>query len=275
MASISNTADLPTAMHTAHQISSVSLPIVEIGTSGPTALWMNEALSELGYLPATFAPTFVSPTSSSTSSPSALLHLANSLSTGHFTLQSGKWTWAFKEPVSLTRLWNPNQATVLTQGAIMAFEAQHQLVVDGIAGPQVYAALKVALATNEQSTVPYTYVTVSKALPERLDVWQDGKVAFTSLVNTGIASTPTPSGTWPVYLRLLSQEMKGKSPDGSKYDDPGVPYVNYFYKGCAIHGFPRASYGSPQSLGCVELPVAAAAKVYQLLSYGTLVTIEP
>jgi lipoprotein-anchoring transpeptidase ErfK/SrfK len=40
-----------------------------------------------------------------------------------------------------------------------------------------------------------------------------------------------------------------------------------------VHGFLRGSYGSPQSLGCVELPYAAAGTAYQLMNYGTLVTV--
>jgi hypothetical protein len=40
-----------------------------------------------------------------------------------------------------------------------------------------------------------------------------------------------------------------------------------------VHEFARASYGSYQSLGCVELPWAAAKKAYGYLSYGSLVTV--
>ena len=47
-----------------------------------------------------------------------------------------------------------------------------------------------------------------------------------------------------------------------------------FYRGDAIHAFPRASFGTPQSLGCVELPLPAAAKVWPYTPIGTLVTVE-
>ena len=47
--------------------------------------------------------------------------------------------------------------------------------------------------------------------------------------------------------------MKGTNPDGTKYADP-VTWVAYFRAGEAVHYFPRGSYGSLQSLGCVELP---------------------
>ena len=36
----------------------------------------------------------------------------------------------------------------------------------------------------------------------------------------------------------------------------------------------RASFGTPQSLGCVELPGASAEKVWPYTPIGTLVTIE-
>jgi len=67
--------------------------------------------------------------------------------------------------------------------------------------------------------------------------------------------------------------MKGTNPDGSHYDDPNVPYASYFNGGDALHGFIRATYGSPQSNGCVEMPYADAALVWPLTPIGTLVTV--
>ena len=49
--------------------------------------------------------------------------------------------------------------------------------------------------------------------------------------------------------------------------------VSYFNGGDAVHYFARGSYGSPQSLGCVELPYTAAKQAYPYLPYGTLVTV--
>ena len=37
---------------------------------------------------------------------------------------------------------------------------------------------------------------------------------------------------------------------------------------------PRASFGTPQSLGCFELPLASAAKMWPYTPIGTPVTIE-
>jgi hypothetical protein len=68
--------------------------------------------------------------------------------------------------------------------------------------------------------------------------------------------------------------MKGTNTDGSTYNDPNVPYASYFNGGDALHGFIRASYGSPQSNGCVEMSYADAALVWPLTPIGTLVTVE-
>jgi lipoprotein-anchoring transpeptidase ErfK/SrfK len=67
--------------------------------------------------------------------------------------------------------------------------------------------------------------------------------------------------------------MSGTNPDGSTYSDPGIPWVSYFNGGDALHGFIRASYGFPQSLGCVEMPYATAGEVFPYTPIGTIVHV--
>jgi len=157
----------------------------------------------------------------------------------------------------------------------MAFEATHNLKWDGIAGPEVWAALLEAVAHRQVTTAPYDYVAVSQALPESATAWRNGQYIFTAPVNTGIAVEPTAVGTYPVYARYLVTTMSGKNPDGTPYHDPGIPWVSYFNGGDALHGYVRASYGFPQSLGCVEMTYANAATMFPLTPIGTLVTVLP
>jgi lipoprotein-anchoring transpeptidase ErfK/SrfK len=157
----------------------------------------------------------------------------------------------------------------------MAFEADHNLKWDGIAGPDVWAALLEAVAHRQVTTTPYDYVSVSQALPESATVWRNGQNIFTTPVNTGIAAAPTAVGTYPVYARYVVTTMTGKNPDGTPYSDPGIPWVSYFNGGDALHGYIRASYGFPQSLGCVEMTYANAATMFPLTPIGTLVTVLP
>ena len=115
---------------------------------------------------------------------------------------------------------------------------------------------------------------VSEASPETEHVWHSGKIVVHGPVNTGIiAAAPTALGTYAVYEHIPVGTMSGKNPDGSVYHDPGIPDISYFNGGDALHGFIRASYGFPQSLGCVEMPFSEAAAVYPYTPIGTIVNL--
>lgn len=223
-----------------------------------STLRLQQMLAELGYLPLNF--TAASPLTSPTQEGDPQV--------GTFT-----WRWA-NQPVSLTSLWTAGTYNVITKGAIMNFESQHGLKVDGIAGPQVWSTLLTATENGQGDALPYGYVYVSQSLPESATVYQNGAVAYKTVANTGVAGAQTGVGTFPVYARYTVTTMSGTNPDGSKYVDPGIKWVSYFNGGDALHGFPRASYGFPQSDGCVEMPIANAAVVFPLTPLGTLVTVS-
>ena len=120
----------------------------------------------------------------------------------------------------------------------------------------------------------YSYVYVHRSVPQSLNLWHDGRTILSSPGNTGVPAAPTQLGTFPVFEHIPIGTMSGTNPNGSHYSDPGIRYISYFNRGDAIHAFNRASFGTPQSLGCVELPLAAAAKVWPYTPIGTLVTVE-
>ena len=189
---------------------------------------------------------------------------------------SGSFAWRYSNvPDSLIQLWRQGKENVVTRGAIMAFQSSHDLLVDGYAGRDVWRALIAdAVAGKRAANTDYSYVIIHReGSPQSLALWRNGQVILTSVANTGIPKAPTALGTFPVYARFLTTTMKGTNPDGTHYSDPGVPWVSYFNGGDAIHGFNRASYGSAQSLGCVELPPSEAEKVFPYTPIGTLVTV--
>ena len=120
----------------------------------------------------------------------------------------------------------------------------------------------------------YSYVYVHRNVPQLLTLWHNGHVVLTSPGNTGVPAAPTALGTWPVFEHIPVGRMSGRNPNGTRYDDPGIRWISYFHGGEALHAFNRASFGTPQSLGCVELPLDQAAKVWPYTPIGTLVTIE-
>jgi lipoprotein-anchoring transpeptidase ErfK/SrfK len=160
-----------------------------------------------------------------------------------------------------------------TRGALMVFQLAHGLSPSGVPDRSTWASLIAAGTLGHDDPKPYTFVTVSESIPETLEVHRGRHVVLSSPANTGVPGATTEQGTFPIYARYVSTTMTGTNPDGSHYSDPGVPWVNYFNGGDAVHGFPRASYGTPQSNGCVELPIETAARVFPLLSIGDLVIV--
>ncbi len=184
------------------------------------------------------------------------------------------WRWP-TTPATLKRMWAPGVDTVVLRGAITAFEAHVGLPLDGNITAAEATALQSAAADPAAGANPngYTYVVVTETLPESMTVWHNGAVINATAVNTGEAAAPTPQGTWPVYERLRAQIMTGTNPGGGHYADP-VQWVAYFNGSDAVHYIARSTFGSPQSLGCVEVPFSAAAFIWPYLSYGTLVTVN-
>jgi peptidoglycan hydrolase-like protein with peptidoglycan-binding domain len=185
---------------------------------------------------------------------------------------AGTFRWHRGYPASLRSQWRAGRPSLLLKGAVMAFQSQHGMTMNGVAGASVWKAVFRAADRHSRNPDGYTYALASKADPETLTIWHDGRIVLSSPANTGIPVAPTADGTFPVYLRYQFQIMRGINPDGSSYADP-VSYVSYFDGGEAVHYFPRGSYGFPQSLGCVELPLAAAAAAWPYLTYGSLVTV--
>jgi lipoprotein-anchoring transpeptidase ErfK/SrfK len=157
----------------------------------------------------------------------------------------------------------------------MMFETDHDMTADGLLGPATWKALVDANVHGQKSSFGYTFVMVHEASSgEYTSVWHNGKTVITTPANTGVAGAETALGTYPVFEHLPSTTMSGTNPDGSTYVDPGVLWVSYFNGGDALHYYPRGSYGTPQSNGCVEMTESAAAAVYPYTPVGALVDVS-
>ena len=224
---------------------------------------LQQLLAQLGYLPLTWT---------STSAPAISPADAKAEVAAAYSAPAGTFTWQSGYPWSLTSQWQAGSGNILDVGAIRAFESVSGLTMDGNAGQTVWSHLFTAVANGKNNPNGYTYALANQHYPENLTIWHNGQVVLKTAANTGIPESPTVDGTFPVYLKFYFSYMKGTNPDGSKYDDP-VYYASYFNGGDAVHQFDRYSYGSYQSLGCVELPFDAAKQAYPYLTYGSLVTV--
>jgi lipoprotein-anchoring transpeptidase ErfK/SrfK len=236
-------------------------------TGAYSTLRLQEILAQLGYLPLTWTP------AAGTSAPG---DNAQAQAAAAYDPPAGTFTWQPGYPSSLHSLWSQGSANTVDAGAITGFEAAHGFVItqNEKMTNAVWASLLKAATADDRNTSGYSYAIADQVLPETLTIYHNGLKSFTSPTNTGISVSPTEVGTFPVYEKLAYQIMSGTNPDGSSYADP-VTWVSYFNGGDAVHYFPRGSYGWNQSLGCVELPSTTAQQAYDLLPYGSLVTVTP
>ena len=225
-------------------------------------LRLQQLLAQAGYLPVTWLGPSVERTTRAELSAAV-------------APPQGRFAWRYPHtPRELQRLWRPGQPNQITRGAVMMFEHDHRLAVDGFAGKQVWSALIADIVAGKHKTGGYNYVYVHRNIPQLLTLWHNGHVVLTSPGNTGVPQAPTALGTFPVFEHIPVGTMSGTNPNGTPYNDPGIRWISYFHGGEALHAFNRASFGTPQSLGCVELPLNQAAKVWPYTPIGTLVTIE-
>jgi hypothetical protein len=256
--------ELPHAVHQVGRTQAAPSRRLRWHVPGASPLRLEQLLAQLGYLPLDWVADLDPPTLSRHEQLAAAL-----------APPSGRFFWRFPHtPVELRRLWRPDEPNAIVRAAVMMFEHDHGLAVDGLVGPRVWRTLLGDAIAGKRHPGGYSYVYVHRNVPQSLNLWHNGKVILRSPGNTGVPAAPTQLGTFPVFEHIPVGTMSGTNPDGTRYNDPGIRFISYFHHGEAIHSFTRASFGTPQSLGCVELPLAAAAKVWPYTPIGTLVTVE-
>ncbi len=159
-------------------------------------------------------------------------------------------------------------------------------------------------APDDMAGYPSTWVDVNLTL-NAVTAHVDGAPAKMMLASPGRPGYETDTGHFSVRSKLLSQTMTGPG-----YVVPGVPHVQYFFDGEALHGrywtlpgvlgqtsadvtddgqiaevdgSPYAdaggtnygvAFGVPSSHGCVGLDLDAAAWLYTITDYGTPVDVH-
>jgi peptidoglycan hydrolase-like protein with peptidoglycan-binding domain len=236
---------------------------IGLNVACPSTIALQQSLARLGYMGASFHPLYA-------------VHIPNGPESradaaGH----------AFHPPRGVL-VPDPSDAPAVetghldetTRGALTVYQSDHGLEPTGEPNYATWASLLAAESGYHRNPHPYTWVTVSESIPETLEVHRGHHVVLSTPANTGVPGAETAQGIFPIFSRFTSTTMTGTNPDGSHYSDPGVPWVNYFNGGDAVHGFPRGSYGTPQSNGCVELPIETAHTVFDMLALGDIVVVS-
>jgi len=89
-------------------------------------------------------------------------------------------------------------------------------------------------------------------------------IAFDFPISSGLPWMPTVIGEFRIWAKVRAQRMAGGSvANGTYYDLPNVPFVQYFYGGYSLHGaYWHDDFGHPRSHGCVNISIPNAEKLY-------------
>ena len=160
----------------------------------------------------------------------------------------------------------------VTRTAIIAFQKYEDREVTGRLSRDDFDAIMSATAPQAKDS-GYSHVEVD--LDRQVLLLTDGEGVVERVLPVSTGSNKhynekgmrglayTPRGRFRIYAKLSGWK---RSPLGLLY------YPNYFSDGLAIHGNPSVPQ-SPQSHGCIRIPMSAAAEVSRLLPVGTIVLI--
>ena len=159
-----------------------------------------------------------------------------------------------------------------TRNALIAFQKWEGLKVTGQVSREVLGAIQNATAPQAKDS-GYSHVEVDLDRQVLLLTDGDGKVKRVLPVSTGSNKqykekrmsglAYTPRGRFRIYAKIAGWRQ---SPLGLLY------YPNYFSDGLAIHGNPSVPQ-TPQSHGCIRIPMSASVEVSRMLPVGTILLI--
>lgn len=160
-----------------------------------------------------------------------------------------------------------------TSYAIMAFQKVEGLARDGVAGPQVEAAL--ATASKPGPMVPggpATRIEIDVAR-QVLFHWVNGSLARILPVSTGSGERYCVDGECDVAVTPGGSFRIGRKAEGLEVSPLGeLWWPMYFNGGIAIHGSPSIP-PYPASHGCIRIPMYAAPTFYDQVGAGTRVMV--
>jgi lipoprotein-anchoring transpeptidase ErfK/SrfK len=96
------------------------------------------------------------------------------------------------------------------------------------------------------------------------------------IISSGVARTPTVTGSFAIYAKTPLQDMSGGSrAAGDYYFQADVPWVQYFYDGYSFHGaYWHNNFGRPTGHGCINMRIGDAEWLYGWSTTGTRVEVH-
>jgi hypothetical protein len=132
--------------------------------------------------------------------------------------------------------------------------------VTSIAQPKPPTSFKIPEGVSENEY--WIDVDITKKI---LTLFAYDKPIFATYIATGLPASPTLTGTYRVWYKLLKTRMRGGPPVATHfYDLPNVPYVMYYNGSYAVHGtYWHDKFGTRQSAGCTNLTQGDAKFIFE------------
>ncbi|HSX47360.1 MAG TPA: L,D-transpeptidase [Patescibacteria group bacterium] len=177
-----------------------------------------------------------------------------------------------------TVVWGKNGTNFENSQNIVAQIQQYSKNIFSNNGFQINAPL-VSMPFQSITPTSFSKLIVVDVNSKNMFIYQNGQLIKSYPVSAGAFATPTPIGEFHIYEKLPLQTMSGYNPNGTKYVQPNVEWIDYFSGADAIHGVywhPLSWFGVHNSShGCVGLPDSEAAWVYNWAPIGTTVITTP
>jgi hypothetical protein len=113
-------------------------------------------------------------------------------------------------------------------------------------------------ATDE----PWIHVDLSE---QTLVLYRGKTPVFATLVSTGVEDHATPTGTFTIHKKVITDTMADLGPEAGddRYRIEDVPWVQYFEGSIAVHGtFWHNRFGLTRSHGCVNVSPRDAQRIF-------------
>ncbi len=110
---------------------------------------------------------------------------------------------------------------------------------------------------------PWVHVDLSD---QSLVVYRGARPVYATLVSTGLDEHATPTGTFEIHKKSVTDTMANLGPDAGddSYRIQDVPWTQYFEGSFALHtAFWHTRFGLQRSHGCVNLSPTDAHRVFQ------------
>ncbi len=110
---------------------------------------------------------------------------------------------------------------------------------------------------------PWVHVDLSE---QTLVLYEGPEPVYATLVSTGLPQHATPTGTFEIRVKRITDTMADLGPDAGddRYRIEDVPWTQYFEGSVALHGaFWHGRFGLQRSHGCVNLAPRDARRVFE------------